>query len=405
MLYTRCPECETTFRITEGALQQARGQVRCGRCTHIFDAHQSLTDRLPDTENENDVDVEVSQGAAAPASSAGSDDATEAERVKAAASGTDDDPPGETLVTEPAGGKAQSAETTVGSNDIERASAPIDTTSLESESESESESEDSIVGPSVMPAAGEQHASMADITAAPDDAGSPGDSSADESPERLVAEPVPAADSVSAAPDESVMSADEIEAVLKGPLLGPSSEWLDGSVDAQPRSKLWVLAACLALVALGLQGIHQFRSSLARNALFGPVLQGTYALFGHTLIPDWSVDQYELLDWVAVEDGGQQSQRNLIIRSRLRNGADYAQPYPLVHLRLLNRWEEAVGARLFSPDEYMDDASSDKLMGAGEVVAAELILVDPGADTYGFELAVCVELEPGIVCDTDATFR
>jgi predicted Zn finger-like uncharacterized protein len=44
MLVTTCPECHTTFRISVGILEKAGGQVRCGRCAHIFDANTALSE-------------------------------------------------------------------------------------------------------------------------------------------------------------------------------------------------------------------------------------------------------------------------------------------------------------------------------------------------------------------------
>jgi predicted Zn finger-like uncharacterized protein len=43
-LLTSCPQCHTTFRISEEALRKAAGQVRCGRCSNIFNAHAQLRD-------------------------------------------------------------------------------------------------------------------------------------------------------------------------------------------------------------------------------------------------------------------------------------------------------------------------------------------------------------------------
>src|SRR5688572_20066104 len=44
MLFTRCPECETTFRVTDETLKKANGQVRCGRCASVFNAYTELQD-------------------------------------------------------------------------------------------------------------------------------------------------------------------------------------------------------------------------------------------------------------------------------------------------------------------------------------------------------------------------
>lgn len=41
-MLTRCPECETSFRITTDQLVSRQGKVRCGRCQHVFSALTSL---------------------------------------------------------------------------------------------------------------------------------------------------------------------------------------------------------------------------------------------------------------------------------------------------------------------------------------------------------------------------
>jgi predicted Zn finger-like uncharacterized protein len=46
-MFTRCPHCDTVFRVTPQQLQVSSGQVRCGRCQEVFDAFATLTSRLP----------------------------------------------------------------------------------------------------------------------------------------------------------------------------------------------------------------------------------------------------------------------------------------------------------------------------------------------------------------------
>ncbi len=52
MLFTRCPDCDTTFRVTDDALRKANGQVRCGRCSSVFNAYaerrEEPTDAIAD---------------------------------------------------------------------------------------------------------------------------------------------------------------------------------------------------------------------------------------------------------------------------------------------------------------------------------------------------------------------
>ena len=42
MLVTTCPDCSTTFRITDEILARANGKVRCGSCTRVFNANIAL---------------------------------------------------------------------------------------------------------------------------------------------------------------------------------------------------------------------------------------------------------------------------------------------------------------------------------------------------------------------------
>ncbi|WP_188692687.1 DUF3426 domain-containing protein [Silvimonas amylolytica] len=45
---TRCPNCRTAFKVTEPQLAAHGGKVRCGKCAFIFNARDSLEQRLPD---------------------------------------------------------------------------------------------------------------------------------------------------------------------------------------------------------------------------------------------------------------------------------------------------------------------------------------------------------------------
>lgn len=42
-MVTRCPHCATAFRITSGALKAHQGLVRCGNCSEVFNAFDSLS--------------------------------------------------------------------------------------------------------------------------------------------------------------------------------------------------------------------------------------------------------------------------------------------------------------------------------------------------------------------------
>jgi predicted Zn finger-like uncharacterized protein len=46
-MLTRCPHCQTAFRVTTEQLKVRQGKVRCGSCQSVFDALQSLADEAP----------------------------------------------------------------------------------------------------------------------------------------------------------------------------------------------------------------------------------------------------------------------------------------------------------------------------------------------------------------------
>lgn len=45
---TACPQCQTRFRVTTEQLQARSGEVRCGRCSHIFNAYQTWEEEAPE---------------------------------------------------------------------------------------------------------------------------------------------------------------------------------------------------------------------------------------------------------------------------------------------------------------------------------------------------------------------
>ncbi len=49
-MYTRCPHCQTCFRIAEAHLKAAKGMVRCGSCKEVFNAASHIYDQMPDAD-------------------------------------------------------------------------------------------------------------------------------------------------------------------------------------------------------------------------------------------------------------------------------------------------------------------------------------------------------------------
>jgi len=47
MMLTRCPACDTAFRVTPEQLKARAGKVRCGHCSAVFNALETLADSPP----------------------------------------------------------------------------------------------------------------------------------------------------------------------------------------------------------------------------------------------------------------------------------------------------------------------------------------------------------------------
>src|SRR3989344_5873921 len=48
-MYTQCPACLTTFKVTPAQLEAQGGMVRCGICSAVFHAEQRLLQVKPDS--------------------------------------------------------------------------------------------------------------------------------------------------------------------------------------------------------------------------------------------------------------------------------------------------------------------------------------------------------------------
>ena len=341
MLLTRCPECDTTFRVTDETLKKASGQVRCGRCASVFNAYAELHD---------------------PAAKSFEPEQPRAARENPAAA-----PPQAPDRPQPAPTAAAGSATLV---------------RLETK-------------PTEPAATGIGSASVADVVAEANVA------AADAAAEAR-------ADAESAANLQAI-SATEVDRVLATPLDEPvpplAYSWARGG-EQRPRSRWWTVAAALALLVLGAQAVHHFRSDIAGHATFGPWLTATYKTLGGELTPRWDVDQYEIIDWIATAEPNSRGIGSLKITARIQNRGPSRQPYPAVQLRLKDRWEAAIGSRMFAPAEYLPrDTPRGRLMSPGETARAEIEVVDPGPDAYGFELDVCIEVEASLVtCGADEVF-
>lgn len=454
MLFTRCPDCETTFRITAEALRKADGQVRCGRCACVFNAYNELRRRARRNAGAkreeaiaagqsvpHDATRQDSRNAAAqvardakrdhaqdgkrdhpqdgkpPAAPAQSDPAAESDARAALAGVTPASPSSKPRAARATGraapgaaAKASEDEKDVVVGDISLAGviadlkasvAPDEGDALIAE-ESDAAATD-ISAITLLAKNGLNRAVDAKVASAASMAaiGSTADAAEVAS--------VDAAKVVSADAAE-VASTDAAEGAGAGTdSATPAWVILD---EARPKrlaaARVWTAGCVAAGALLALQVLHHNRADIAVLGVVGPVVQEAYATLGSEIAPDWDLGQYEIVvDWDAVTQPSTDGRGELKIVARIRNKGPRALPLPQVQVQLKDRWESTIGSRVFAPSEYLPSgAALDRMMIAGQTMLAELAILDPGSQAYGFELDVCVDAQAGALrCAADEVFR
>ena len=348
MLVTHCPECSTVFRVTEDILDQAEGQVRCGRCAQIFNG----IDELRETP---DAPTQTLEPLLEPLIEAADPEAAAPEY---------DGGPTNWFLTDPPG--LEETETTA-------------ETEVEVEADAEAEAE-----PEPEPEA--EAEAEADAEAETD----------------TTAEAEPESESESETESET-----ETESELALELVADEDEWPPALADERPRrSWPWTVAASLLILMLLGQGVHAWRSELAVMQGIGEPLSTLYARLGLELTPAVDLAQYELLNLAFASEAGVDSQNWLIIEARLTNNGPKDQAFPQVFVALTDRWGEVVAGRYFEPAEYSTTSFRDySRMAIGRAIDAQFIVVDPGPEVTGYEVQLCTRIGQAYLCDGDEVFN
>jgi len=427
MLFTRCPECETTFRITADALRKADGQVRCGRCTKVFNAYNELRRKARKKARAKAAKGVTPEKAAPAGAAASAEHGSSGAAAKPAETGDRAAAP-----TAPTDGAAVLPATKTPDVEAMPDVAPAAETAA-------------VTGADAANAAMGEAATGAGATPGADAATGAHVTTGDNAQKDIAvgdislsgviadlaaaAEADPADPAKPAAPDADVSTITLLEknglgtgndASRSGTVDGlqPTSKdthaaapaWviLDEAQPAPRSARLWMAGAIAAAALLAAQVVHSHRNDLAVLAVVGPVVQKTYALLGSEIAPDWNLEQYEIVvDWDSVAQPGMDGDGNLKIAARIRNKGPRPLPLPHVQVQLKDRWESTIGSRVFAPAEYLPrGAALHRRIGTGQVMLATLDIFDPGPQAYGFELDVCVNADLGTLrCAGDEVFR
>lgn len=441
-MYTRCPSCSSTFRVTAAILQMAAGEVRCGACGGVFNALDTLVDDwtgsdllLPGAPRLTHPDNSPSapEPEPMPADGGTAEDALEfnvpenewqrfflsppenpslvnprpepalgdtfqepvddAEQVAA----TVDDAETEGDDREPwpdTGGllDRETADTDTWKgflNEVEPEVPAIPEADLAEEAEDDAEplfvlgdeanhAESTLV---MLHRPGEADAGPKDEPA------TVAEDPADVWAGQVEAEIEPADDAAGAGQVAGVMAAAAApETVLDW---GPPPSFGTRQPARRSHAGRWFAASLVAALLLAAQLLHQFRDELAASPAYGAAVRGVYARLGLPLDPDWPLDAYEIRSRKA--QVRKSAQGTLDIAAEIAVTSSYPVGLPVLRVVLLDRWSNIIASGEFGPAEYLAETPpSSSVYPPGALIPVAISLEDPGDNATGWDLDVCM---------------
>jgi predicted Zn finger-like uncharacterized protein len=324
-LITRCPSCHTAFRVQPQQIEARDGRVRCGRCSVVFDARESLAEHLDIGEPEPSTSERV------PAAEARSTRHLEPTR-EFAASGPHSGP---------------------GVPLADRGSIPL-----------------------------ADHGSipLPDLGSIPlEDRGSiPGGIALQDRGS------IPLADRGSAPlPDEERYD-DEIDySDAEGDEYGFGPE---RKRRARVRTLLWGLASLVLLLALGAQVVYAFRSDIAARS---PDARRWLGIACERFGCDLPLPGHADLVTIEVSEMHPEPSMPgiLSLTAVLRNRAEFTQRQPWIELTLTDARDRALARRVLAPKDYLGGrVQFEQGIAAGQEQSLRLLLDTAGVQPTGYRL-------------------
>jgi predicted Zn finger-like uncharacterized protein len=239
-----------------------------------------------------------------------------------------------------------------------------------------------------------------------------------QTPESLDTEVFPEPEVVTRAPPRSAVKAFGVGAIEPPPerlatlarsRVAPGSVELEQAPPPKPSllnsDALWSAGAGALVILLIAQVVNHYRNDLAASAQFNKPITALYASLGVHLTPRWDLHAYDVRQLGASVEAGSAGQ--IMVRASVKNGAQQAQPMPLLRVTLQDRFGNRIAARDVPPGSYLPRATAGTtLLPAGQRIDAEMAFVDPGANAVGFEIDACLPAPAGgIACANDPVSR
>ena len=337
VMVTTCPACHTRFRVTPEQMDAHDGDVRCGRCAKVFNAHAYLEHEMEELQHEGQSRL--------PFEEPGDQAATPEGETKQQPAAVEEFPAEEL------------AETSFEVESVkveEEFAQPLQADELLPEAPVEVES----------PIPEWDKEALFEAYAA---AGFPLQEPAAPAPEDFVAEEPATIEPVSLPPQYVPEPVPEL----------PVAQDAFVELEEEPKKRsffwLWLIGALLLLASLGVQGLYFLRSDLAaRHPEFKPFLQQFCGVL------QCSIRLPTNPDLLSIETSNLEAdpqQANLVaLNAILRNRAKLAQEYPQLELTLTDTQDRMIARRIFTPGEYAKGADLKRGMLPNEEVTVKLFL-------------------------------
>ncbi len=338
---TRCPNCQTSFRVTDDHLAAYRGKVRCGRCAFVFQA----TDHLLSTPA-GETASESAATTPLPVTQPPTATATEPAKMSASAPKAPVTPETTALVVPAL--VTPEVDTTPDSDPLgldvdqpEPLPTPVPTTQnvddpvmaqLEQEAYA-AQAEPSLTGDSLNQLVEELH-------------------------QRVKAEERERDSATNS--DTATASAQP----LYRPILTAEDEaLLQVKPKPSPLRWLWLLPISVSMLALAFQIALHYRSALAVSLPgLKPQLESLSALVGES-VPLPRESSYLRTEWseLTLVPG---FEHLVQVNATLRNHAPFEQALPYLELSLSDESDKIVARKVFAPDQYLPKGEKHHLLTA-----------------------------------------
>lgn len=392
-LQTRCPKCETRFRVTDAQLSVAGGKVRCGNCMAVFNAVEHQVRSSASSE----ANTPASPSPAAEKQDKPSDQNFTADDDLIFADNPEEDA---------AEGPYAGTKLTFSDDELSDSFRTVDerkSGNFESEDEEDQEKIDESWA----------EAMLSDDTPArkPEPASQPPEESFEEPPqsrsfeasaesterpeEQAPLQPQPITAPAPEREDLSLEPADEPEGFFVDEPMTASSPYTNlrrepvsvgGNGSGRLRTALWTLVV-LALIGVLVAQVTWFQfDRLSSIPELRPFYEQGCEIAGCELKPLVDVNAIQSRKLVVRTNPENRSQ--LVVDAVIINRAAFEQPFPAIALTFSNLNGDVVAQSIFTPDEYLaGDGKEMEAMPTDTPVRIVINIRDPGRDAVNYNIA------------------